>query len=116
MPIFDAVEPLAILAVEAAITGRLAEFPPYIAGRGYIHGRFDGHGRTYDHRVIWNQTRSIRLHLDASSHYGRQNGAPTQQEGFYHFNGKDDSVIFSAPTAFEDNDSFSIVIYRLSKI
>ncbi len=54
---FDAVEPLAILAVEAAIVGRLAEFPPYIAGRGYIHGRFDGHGRTSDHRVIWNQTR-----------------------------------------------------------
>jgi len=57
---FDAVEPLAILAVDAAITGKLAEFPPYIASRGYIHGMFDGYGRTYDYRVIWNQTRSGR--------------------------------------------------------
>jgi hypothetical protein len=107
---FDALEPLAILAVDAATAGKLAELPPYIAGRGYIHGRFDGHGRTYDHRVIWNQTRSICLRLDASSHYGRQHGSPNLKEGFHHFNGEDDSVTLSASTAFEDNDLFSIVI------
>lgn len=55
---FNADEPLAILAVDAALRGRLGELPPYVGGRGYIHGRYDGHGRTTDGRVIWSVTRA----------------------------------------------------------
>lgn len=54
---FDAIEPLALLALEAALRGEPGRVPAHVGGEGYIHGRFDGHGRTYDHRVIWNATR-----------------------------------------------------------
>ena len=54
---FDAVEPLAILTLEAALRGEPDAVPIYSGGRGYIHGRFDGEGRTYDRNVIWGQTR-----------------------------------------------------------
>ena len=54
---FNAIEPLAILAVEAARQNRLDELPPYMAGGGSIHGRFDGLGRTTDGRAIWSVTR-----------------------------------------------------------
>lgn len=54
---FDAVEPLALLALDATLRGAPEKVPAYIGGRGYIHGRFDGHGRTYDSRVIWNRRR-----------------------------------------------------------
>lgn len=54
---FNADEPLALLAVEAALRGRLDEVPSYVAGRGYVHGRFDGLGRTTDGRAIWSVTR-----------------------------------------------------------
>ena len=50
---FNEVDPLAILAVEAALRNRLDEMPPYLASRGYIHGRFNGHGRTYDASAIY---------------------------------------------------------------
>jgi pectate lyase len=54
---FNAEEPLALLAVEAALRGRLDDLPAYVGSRGYIHGRFDGHGRTTDHSAIWNVLR-----------------------------------------------------------
>ncbi len=53
---FNAQEPLALLALHAALTGRPDAVPPYIGSMGYIHGRFDGVGRTYDVRVIYGQT------------------------------------------------------------
>jgi len=54
---FNTEEPLAILAVEAALRGEFEKVPPHLASRGYIHGRFDGHGRTTDHGAIWNVRR-----------------------------------------------------------
>ncbi len=55
---FDAPEPLALLTLEAIRRGSEDQIPAYVPSRGYIHGRFDGHGRTYDTRVIWPQQRS----------------------------------------------------------
>lgn len=54
---FDAVEPLALLALDAVLRGQPDTVPPYVGGSGYVHGRFDGHGRTRDTRVIWSKTR-----------------------------------------------------------
>lgn len=54
---FDAVEPLALLALDAVLRGEPDAVPPYVGGSGYVHGRFDGHGRTRDSRVIWPKTR-----------------------------------------------------------
>ena len=54
---FNEVDPLAILAVEAAVQNRLDELPPYVASQGYIHGHFDGLGRTTDSRAIYSVTR-----------------------------------------------------------
>lgn len=50
----DAVEPLALLALEAAVRGTPELVPRWNSGDGYIHGTYDGHGRTYDYRVMWN--------------------------------------------------------------
>jgi len=50
---FNRVEPLAILALEAALRGQPELTPMHIHSRGYIHGRFDGHGRTTDATAIW---------------------------------------------------------------
>ncbi|WP_436926664.1 hypothetical protein [Halosimplex amylolyticum] len=50
---FDAVEPLAILALDAALRGDLGLVPEYLGGHGYVHGTFDGHGRTRDTKLIW---------------------------------------------------------------
>lgn len=54
---FNADEPLALLSIEAAVQGTLGECPAYVGGRGYLHGRFDGLGRTTDQTAIW----SVRL-------------------------------------------------------
>jgi pectate lyase len=54
---FDALEPLALLTLEAYIRQSHDAVAPYVGGGGYIHGAYDGHGRTYDRRVIWNLTR-----------------------------------------------------------
>ena len=51
---FSALEPLALLALEAAYRDLPELVPPYNGGEGYIHGHFNGAGRTYDFRVIWN--------------------------------------------------------------
>lgn len=54
---FDAIEPLALLTLEAALRGEYDSVPAFNGGRGYIHGRFDGLGRTYDSVAIWSATR-----------------------------------------------------------
>jgi pectate lyase len=50
---FNCETPLAVLAVEAAIRGEPELVPAHVGGRGFIHGRFDGRGRTTDHTAIW---------------------------------------------------------------
>ena len=54
---FNALEPLALLSLEAAIRGNPELVPVYSGGRGYIHGRFDGMGRTYDTHAIWSKVK-----------------------------------------------------------
>lgn len=56
---FDALEPLAILALEATLRGTPTTVPEYIGGAGEIHALFDGYGsdRVYDSEVLWNVTR-----------------------------------------------------------
>lgn len=53
---FNAIEPLALLSLEAALMGNPDMVPVYSGGRGYIHGQFDGMGRTYDAQAIWSKT------------------------------------------------------------
>ena len=55
---FDALEPLALLALEAHLRGTPELVPAYDGGRGYIHGPHDGLGRTYDEQAIWSKTRA----------------------------------------------------------
>ncbi len=54
---FNNIEPLALLSLEAALQGRHDLVPVYSGGRGFIHGRFDGIGRTYASSAIWSKTR-----------------------------------------------------------
>ena len=55
---FDAIEPLALLTLEAYLQGIPEAAPPWPAGRGYIHGPHDGMGRTTDGPAIWSQRRN----------------------------------------------------------
>lgn len=52
---FNAIEPLALISLEAALRGDFGLVPVYSGGRGYLHGRFDGMGRTYDIQAIWSK-------------------------------------------------------------
>ena len=54
----DAVEPLALLHVVAAMRGTPNAVPTYPAGRSYFHCPFDGKGRTYDLRAIYSRRRN----------------------------------------------------------
>jgi pectate lyase len=54
---FDAIEPLALLSLEAAQRGTPELVPTYSGGSGYIHGQFDRLGRTYDRQAIWSVKR-----------------------------------------------------------
>ena len=54
---FDALEPLALLTLEARLRGTPDAVPAYSGGSGYIHGPHDGLGRTYDSVAIWSQRR-----------------------------------------------------------
>jgi pectate lyase len=56
---FDALEPLALLTLEARRRGKPDIVPPYPGGLGYIHGPHDGVGRTYDYVTIWNRKRNV---------------------------------------------------------
>lgn len=50
---FDAIEPLALLSLEAARRGKPELVPTFSGGGGYIHGQFDDLGRVYDLQAIW---------------------------------------------------------------
>ncbi len=50
---FNRIEPLAILSLDATLRGEPELVPSHIGSRGYIHGRFDGMGRTTDGSAIW---------------------------------------------------------------
>ena len=64
---FNRVEPLAILTLDATLRGEPDSVPIYmgsqerdgypIGSEGYIHGRFDGLGRTTDEEALWAVTR-----------------------------------------------------------
>jgi pectate lyase len=54
---FDTLEPLALVTLEAALRGKADAVPAYNGGSGYIHGRFEGMGRTRDAQAIWSVTR-----------------------------------------------------------
>ncbi|HSI74516.1 MAG TPA: hypothetical protein VK957_01420 [Lunatimonas sp.] len=49
----NAIEPLALLSLEAMIQGDLSLVPTYNGGSGYFHGPHDGFGRTTDRTVLW---------------------------------------------------------------
>ncbi len=53
----SAVEPLALLALEAALSGKQDQIPRYNGGSGYFHGPHDDYGRTTDKAVLWSATR-----------------------------------------------------------
>lgn len=53
---FDSIEPLALLALEATLLGSPELVPDWNGGEGYIHGNFEGLGRTYDSDAIWSIT------------------------------------------------------------
>ncbi len=54
---FDDPHAFALLYLVAFLQGTPEIMPLYANGSAYIHGRFDGEGRTYDTRVIWPETR-----------------------------------------------------------
>ncbi|WP_158856223.1 pectate lyase [Lunatibacter salilacus] len=49
----NAIEPLALLSLEAMVQGDLTLVPKYNGGSGYFHGPHDGFGRTTDRVVLW---------------------------------------------------------------
>jgi len=55
---FDAVEPLALLALEGVLRGRPADVPPYRTGKGFLDGYVDDRVRTTDERAIWSRLRT----------------------------------------------------------
>ncbi len=55
---FDAIEPLALLTLEAYLRNAPGAAPAWPAARGYIHGPHDGVGRTTDGTVIWPKRRN----------------------------------------------------------
>jgi pectate lyase len=52
----NAIEPLALLSIEALVRGDLTLVPVYNGGSGYFHGPHDGYGRTTDRVVLWDAT------------------------------------------------------------
>jgi pectate lyase len=50
---FNAIEPLALLSLEAAKRGRSEAVPTYNGGQPFIQGPFEGLGRARDDRAIW---------------------------------------------------------------
>lgn len=49
----NAIEPLALLSLEAMVQGDPSQVPMYNGGSGYFHGPHDGFGRTTDRVVLW---------------------------------------------------------------
>lgn len=50
---FNETGPVALMYIDAAVTGRLNDLPAWVPSRGYIHGRYGDRGRTTDHGTIW---------------------------------------------------------------
>lgn len=50
---FNAMEPLALLALEAMLQGKPDAVPRWNSGQGYFHCPHDGYGRSTDWGVIW---------------------------------------------------------------
>ncbi len=107
---FNTSEPLALLTLEATRNHTPEAVPVYSGGRGYIHGRYDGYGRTYDSVAIWGLTRTLGLYVDDSFYMGQEIGRPDYANGAYLFDGVSDAVVFDESPAFEDGDRFSIVV------
>ena len=59
---FDSTEPLALLALDARLRGTPEAVPAYPGGRGYIHGPYEGMGRTYDSSALWARSRADEPH------------------------------------------------------
>jgi pectate lyase len=55
---FDTSAPLALLHLDAALSGWKVQLPFYPGGHSYFHCDFEGHGRSYDGDEIYNRTRS----------------------------------------------------------
>ena len=53
----DSEEAFALIALETAVRGDWDAVPRYNSGRGFIHGNYDGYGRTYDKVVFWQQAK-----------------------------------------------------------
>lgn len=56
---YNTLEPLALLTLDAVLRGEPELVPAHVGSRGYIHGRFDGLGRTNDSEAIWSQQREL---------------------------------------------------------
>ncbi len=56
---YNTLEPLALLTLDAVLRGEPELVPAHVGSRGYIHGRFDGLGRTNDGVAIWSQRREL---------------------------------------------------------
>ncbi|MBI4580312.1 MAG: hypothetical protein HY718_11460 [Planctomycetes bacterium] len=50
---FDTVTPLALVYLEVASRGLPIKLPLYAASKSYLHGPFEGLGRTYDNQAIY---------------------------------------------------------------
>lgn len=53
---FDAIEPLALVSLQAAMQGRVDDVSPYNAGMGYLHGYTDPATRTRDSDHLYGAT------------------------------------------------------------
>ncbi|WP_114748182.1 pectate lyase [Pleomorphovibrio marinus] len=53
----SAVEPLALVSLEAMLRGEADKVPRYNGGSGYFHGPHDDYGRTTDKAVLWSAQR-----------------------------------------------------------
>jgi len=54
---FDAIEPLALLALEAALCGQPDRVPAYVTGQGATSGKHDGmEARATDAKLFWSET------------------------------------------------------------
>jgi len=109
---FNAREPLALLTLDAVLRGEPELVPVYVGSRGYIHGQFDGRGRTYDHQAVWAQLRTDPMPKPRPPEERRQPQPPAKSEdGVWRFDGRSHVLTMNEPpAAFGDDDQFSIVL------
>lgn len=109
---FNTREPLALLTLEAVLRGQPESVPVYVGSRGYIHGRFDGRGRTYDSQAVWAQRRSDPMPTPRPPAERREPQTPVRgEDGVWRFDGQSHRLLVNEPaTDFGDNDQFSLVL------